>query len=363
MAVGLALAIAMQRFRLAERALLPYMVLSQTVPLVALAPVVVGWAGSLSLFGLDWQPWMSVVAHRRLPGLLPGVGRGAEGTAVAGARVGRADGLATPPPGGRRSIKLRFPASVPYLVPALKLAAAAAVVGAVVAEISTGTRGGIGRLIIEYSREGTGDPAKVFTAILGAAVLGLRRRRPRRPDRCRADAQPAEGGDGMSGEARRAAVEIAGREQGVQPGQAEPGRARSTDIDLTIEQGEFVSLIGPSGCGKSTLLRLIANLTDPTTGSVTVNGKSARQARLDQDYGMAFQQSGLFEWRTVAKNIELPLELQGLGQGQAPGPRPRDARPGQAARVRRPPAVAAVRRHAAAGRHRPRAGRSTRRCC
>jgi NitT/TauT family transport system ATP-binding protein len=82
-------------------------------------------------------------------------------------------------------------------------------------------------------------------------------------------------------------------------------------IDLQIEQGEFVSLIGPSGCGKSTLLRLIANLTDPTSGSVAVNDKAARQARLDQDYGMAFQQSGLFEWRTVAKNIELPLELRG----------------------------------------------------
>jgi NitT/TauT family transport system ATP-binding protein len=83
------------------------------------------------------------------------------------------------------------------------------------------------------------------------------------------------------------------------------------DIDLTIAAGEFVSLIGPSGCGKSTLLRLIANLIEPTGGSITVNGKSAKQARLDQDYGMAFQQSGLFEWRSVAKNVELPLELKG----------------------------------------------------
>jgi NitT/TauT family transport system ATP-binding protein len=84
-----------------------------------------------------------------------------------------------------------------------------------------------------------------------------------------------------------------------------------TDINLSIASGEFVSLIGPSGCGKSTLLRLIANLIEPTSGNLVVNGKSAKQARLDQDYGMAFQQSGLFEWRTVAKNIELPLELKG----------------------------------------------------
>ncbi|MFM9036323.1 MAG: ABC transporter ATP-binding protein [Actinomycetota bacterium] len=84
-----------------------------------------------------------------------------------------------------------------------------------------------------------------------------------------------------------------------------------TDIDLSIASGEFVSLIGPSGCGKSTLLRLIANLLTPTDGNIVVNGKSPEQARLDQDYGMAFQQSGLFEWRTVAKNIELPLELKG----------------------------------------------------
>ncbi|MGA1681379.1 MAG: ABC transporter ATP-binding protein, partial [Ilumatobacteraceae bacterium] len=83
------------------------------------------------------------------------------------------------------------------------------------------------------------------------------------------------------------------------------------DVDLSIASGEFVSLIGPSGCGKSTLLRLVANLLEPTSGSITVNDKTPKQARLDQDYGMAFQQSGLFEWRTVAKNIELPLELKG----------------------------------------------------
>jgi NitT/TauT family transport system ATP-binding protein len=82
-------------------------------------------------------------------------------------------------------------------------------------------------------------------------------------------------------------------------------------VSLTVRTGEFVSLIGPSGCGKSTLLRLIADLSQPTSGSITVNGKSAHQARIDLDYGMAFQQAGLFDWRKVRKNIELPLELRG----------------------------------------------------
>ncbi|HEY0260062.1 MAG TPA: ABC transporter ATP-binding protein [Lacisediminihabitans sp.] len=87
-----------------------------------------------------------------------------------------------------------------------------------------------------------------------------------------------------------------------------------TDIDLVVSPGEFVSLIGPSGCGKSTLLRLIADLDQPTTGAVSVFGKTARQARIDQDYGIAFQQAGLLPWRSISENIELPLELHGVGR-------------------------------------------------
>ncbi len=87
--------------------------------------------------------------------------------------------------------------------------------------------------------------------------------------------------------------------------------AALSDINLTVEAGEFISLIGPSGCGKSTLLRLIGDLLAPTTGVLTVFGKSAHEARLDQDYGMVFQHSGLFDWRRVLANIELPLELHG----------------------------------------------------
>jgi NitT/TauT family transport system ATP-binding protein len=97
-----------------------------------------------------------------------------------------------------------------------------------------------------------------------------------------------------------------------------PGEvAALTDFDLTIEPGEFVTLLGPSGCGKSTLLRLIGDLTQPSSGSLTVNGKPPDRARLDRDYGMVFQAPTLFEWRTVARNVALPLELAGTSRGEA----------------------------------------------
>jgi len=84
-----------------------------------------------------------------------------------------------------------------------------------------------------------------------------------------------------------------------------------SNISLDIQRGEFVSLIGPSGCGKSTLLRLIGDLTEPTGGTIQVNGKPAGLARLDRDYGMVFQSPTLFDWRTVEENVRLPLELFG----------------------------------------------------
>jgi len=80
-------------------------------------------------------------------------------------------------------------------------------------------------------------------------------------------------------------------------------------IDLQISTGDFVSLIGPSGCGKSTLLRLIGDLASPSEGALKVNGKSPGQARLDRDYGIVFQNATLLDWRTVQKNVELPLEI------------------------------------------------------
>lgn len=170
--VGSLLALAMQRLRIVERALLPYVVLSQTVPLIALAPLVYGWSGNLSLFGLDWKPWMSVSVIAAYLAFFP-------------VAIGALRGLASPPPvqtellacyaasWWQTLLHLRLPASVPYLIPALKLAAAASVVGAIVAEISIGLQGGIGRLIITYAQQATGDPARVYAPIIGAALMGL----------------------------------------------------------------------------------------------------------------------------------------------------------------------------------------------
>jgi NitT/TauT family transport system ATP-binding protein len=87
-------------------------------------------------------------------------------------------------------------------------------------------------------------------------------------------------------------------------------------IDLEVGAREFVSLIGPSGCGKSTLLRIVGDLIQPSGGEVVVNGKTPHQARVDRDYGIVFQDATLYDWRTVTKNIALPLELGGWDRAE-----------------------------------------------
>ena len=100
----------------------------------------------------------------------------------------------------------------------------------------------------------------------------------------------------------------------VFPGRKGTSTMALKGIDLEIGSGEFVSLLGPSGCGKSTLLRIVGDLLEPSSGSVTVKGKSPAQARHDRDYGMVFQQATLLEWRRVLQNVTLPLEITGVAE-------------------------------------------------
>ena len=87
-------------------------------------------------------------------------------------------------------------------------------------------------------------------------------------------------------------------------------------VDLQIARGEFVSFIGPSGCGKTTLLRAVADLEAPTSGSIRVNGMSPHEARVKRAYGYVFQAPALYPWRSVARNIALPLEIMGIGKAE-----------------------------------------------
>lgn len=169
---GMLLAVLMTRFRLAERSILPYLVISQTIPLIALAPLIVSWGGKLEIGGFVWPRWLSASVLGAFLTFFPisvGALRGLKSPPAASLEL--MDSLAAP---WRSTLfKLRFPAALPYIVPALKLGAAGAVIGVVVSEISTGLRGGIGRLVIEFGRATTSDPAIVYTAVLGAAFLGL----------------------------------------------------------------------------------------------------------------------------------------------------------------------------------------------
>ena len=89
-----------------------------------------------------------------------------------------------------------------------------------------------------------------------------------------------------------------------------------SDVNLTVDKGDFVSFIGPSGCGKTTFLRVIADLEKPTSGTITVNGLSPEEARHKRAYGYVFQAAALYPWRTIEKNIALPLEIMGYSAGE-----------------------------------------------
>ena len=121
-------------------------------------------------------------------------------------------------------------------------------------------------------------------------------------------------GPETTGTARLSVVEIADLSLTFETADG-PVHALS-DIDLTVGHGDFVSFIGPSGCGKTTLLRVIADLEAPTAGSITVNNVSPAAARLSRAYGYVFQAPALYPWRSVQRNVTLPLEIMGMSAAE-----------------------------------------------
>jgi NitT/TauT family transport system permease protein len=166
--VGMLLALLMDRLAIFERALMPYVVLSQTVPLIALAPLVSKWGQSWSF----WDRWMSVSVIAGYLAFFPvavGMARGLKSPSAVHADYFRCSAAGW----WKTLVRLKLPSAVPFLVPSLRLAAAGAVVGSIVAELSIGLEGGIGKLILTYSQQATGDPSRVYAAVIGAAALGL----------------------------------------------------------------------------------------------------------------------------------------------------------------------------------------------
>jgi NitT/TauT family transport system permease protein len=170
--VGFALAVLMARFRVAESAMLPWIVLSQTVPLIAVAPLVRRWGSQIHVGGWVWSSENSVAVIAAYLAFFPvavGALRGLRSPDATHLDLMHAYGIGW----WRGLVTLRLPASVPYLLPALRLAAASAVIGTVVAEVSIGLRGGIGRMILESAQSAGGDPAKPWAPIFGAVAVGL----------------------------------------------------------------------------------------------------------------------------------------------------------------------------------------------
>ena len=307
--VGFALALLMLGFRIAERAVLPFVILSQTVPLIALAPLIRNWGSRLEFGDFSWESWMSVVDHRELPRVLPGRRRRAARPAEPRRRAPRphaqlCGGLVVDPvptaPARERAVPRPRPAT---------------------RRRERGRRHrrrrDLGRVQRRHRPAHPRDRSRRLERPVEAVVADPRRgaARPRRGRLRRADRglpQPRSADRRPSHEhvrhhrrhsradrptPTRPRPSSCAASSGSSPARRVPRSRRSRASSSRSHDGEFVSLIGPSGCGKSTLLRLIADLDEPTAGEIRVFGKTARQARVDQAYGIAFQQAGLLPWR------------------------------------------------------------------
>lgn len=170
--VGMAFALVMQRWRIAEWGLLPWIVVSQTVPLIAFAPIVARLGNQIDRSGVPWPEWLSVAVIASYLAFFPVAVGGLRGLNSPDAI--HLDLMRSYAAGYRRTLwTLRLPAAVPYLLPALRLGAASAVVGAVVAEVSIGMRGGLGRMLLQMAQSASADPALPWAPLFGAVLLGL----------------------------------------------------------------------------------------------------------------------------------------------------------------------------------------------
>jgi NitT/TauT family transport system permease protein len=170
--VGFALALVMQRWRIIEWGILPWVIVSQTVPLIAFAPIIARMGSQIDRAGFPWPDWLSVAIISSYLAFFPiavGALRGLGSPDAIHVDLLRSYGAGY----GKTLRKLRLPASIPYLLPSLRLAASSAVVGAVVAEVSIGMPGGLGRMIIQFAQSASADPALPYGPVLGAVVVGL----------------------------------------------------------------------------------------------------------------------------------------------------------------------------------------------
>ena len=172
-AVGALLGLVMQRWRLAEWGLLPWIVVSQTVPLIAFAPLIASIGSQVDRAGaIPWPQWLSVAVIASYLAFFPvsiGALRGLNSPDRAHVELMRTYAVGW----WKTLLRLRVPASVPFLLPALRLGAANAVIGAVVAEVSVGLPGGVGRMMIDFASASSGDPGKPWAPIFGAILIGL----------------------------------------------------------------------------------------------------------------------------------------------------------------------------------------------
>ena len=171
--IGLAIAVVLLQSRRAERGVLPYVIASQTVPLIAIAPIVVIWGRTnFDFLPWEWEDWMSVSLIATYLTFFPVAVGGLRGLQSPSAE---ATELMESYAAGRRQVlrRLQLPASLPFLFPALRIAATASVVGAIVGEISAGVRGGLGRLILDFAGKYITGPERLYVAIIGACITGL----------------------------------------------------------------------------------------------------------------------------------------------------------------------------------------------